>query len=142
MSKYIMTSHTVDQNSLRFYLHGTLPCLELSFMISIIFSSSPFTIIVIIINAVKYLIITKRIRNLSVSKVTLAIVTEAHWGQSTSAVEIIPMMELLKINHTGTLKQSSTGTNISRRETFTEKRINHTAATNLFLCKKLFKKQI
>ena len=74
-------------------------------MISIIFSSSPFTIIVIviIINAVKYLIITKRIRNLSVSKVTLAIVTEAHWGQSTSAVEIIPMMELLKINHTGTL---------------------------------------
>ena len=79
MSKYIMTSHTVDQNSLRFYLHGTLPCLELSFMISIIFSSSPFTIIVIIINAVviKYLIITGRIRNLSVSKVTLAIVTEA-----------------------------------------------------------------
>ena len=74
-------------------------------MISIIFSSSPFTIIVIIINAViiKYLIITGRIRNLSVSKVTLAIVTEAHWGQSTSAVEIIPMMELLKINHTGTL---------------------------------------
>ena len=74
-------------------------------MISIIFSSSPFTIIVIviIINAVKYLIITKRIRNLSVSKVTLSIVTEAHWGQSTSVVEIIPMMELLKINHTGTL---------------------------------------
>ena len=74
-------------------------------MISIILSSSPFTIIVIviIINAVKYLIITKRIRNLSVSKVTLSIVTEAHWGQSTSAVEIIPMMELLKINHTGTL---------------------------------------
>ena len=74
-------------------------------MISIILSSSPFTIIVIviIINAVKYLIITKRIRNLSVSKVTLSIVTEAHWGQSTSVVEIIPMMELLKINHTGTL---------------------------------------
>ena len=48
-------------------------------MISIIFSSSPFTIIVIIINAVviKYLIITGRIRNLSVSKVTLAIVIEA-----------------------------------------------------------------
>ena len=72
-------------------------------MISIIFSSCPFTIIVIIINAVKYLIITKRIRNLSVSKVTLSIVTEAQWGQSTSLVEIIPMMELLKTKQTGTL---------------------------------------
>ena len=100
-------------------------------MISIIFSSSPFTIIVIIINAVKYLIITKRIRNLSVSKVTLAIVTEAQWGQSTSAVEIIPMMELLKINH-------NTGTLYSRTvPTFTE-----AVATNLFQCKKVFKKQI
>ena len=108
-----MTSHTVWWQTVRyfnvrFYLHWTLPCLELSFMISIIFSSSPFTIIVIIINAVKYLIITKRIRNLSVSKVTLSIVTEAQWGQSTSVVEIIPMMELLKINHTRTVQSSVT----------------------------------
>ena len=98
-------------------------------MISIIFSSSPFTIIVIIINAVviEYLIITGRIRNLSVSKVTLAIVTEAQWGQSTSVVEIIPMMELLKINHT-------TGTLYSRTvPTFTE-----AVATNLFQCKESF----
>ena len=67
-----MTSHTVLENStnlmLRFYLHWTLPFLELSFMISIIFSSSPFTIIVIIINAVKYLIITIRKDKKSLSK--------------------------------------------------------------------------
>ena len=88
-------------------------------MISIIFSSSPFTIIVIIIIiAVKYLIISKRIRKLSVSKVTLSIVTEAQWGQSTCVEEIIPMMELLKINHRRTLVQDQLG------QTFTEKEIN------------------
>ena len=95
-------------------------------MISIIFSSSPFTIIVIIIIiiiiiAVKYLIISKRIRKLSVSKVTLSIVTEAQWGQSTCVEEIIPMMELLKINHRRTLVQESSD---QLGQTFTEKEIN------------------